>query len=182
MAKALSLEKAYFSEQVPSEGAFIVSGFFPDDTAYAVFEVTAYRSVKDIFKTTDGIIFKTDGNRISMMVEPATYPKKYVEPVNREADRSIPFRFNELDIYTCYKSEKIMVSKEPSFLYSSFTILDHGKTGFSYIFIPTRDVYTAIRQFITESLSSDCNLSRNDAAKGADMVLTGIKKFSIWKA
>ena len=181
MAKAVTLERAYLSEQIPSTGAFIVSAYFPDETSYAIYEVTAYHSVKDVFKTTDGMVFKTDGNRTHILVEPASYSKKYIEPVNREADRSIPYRFNDMTVLSGHKSEKIMVPLEPSFLYATFTILSHEKDSYSYIFFPTPDVYTAMKSFITDSLYNDCDLAKKDAKEGVDLLIKTIKKFSIWK-
>ncbi len=180
MAKAMSLLKAYLSETIPPNGAFIITALFEHGTAYAIYEITAYRNVKDIFRTTDGIIFKTDGNRTHMLVEPATYAKKYEEPVNREAGKSIPYRFESMDVFTAKKSEKIMVPREPSMLYSSFTVLEHKTESFAYLFFPTRDVYIAMKQFIADSLYNDCNLTKKDATTGADMVLATIKKFTIW--
>jgi hypothetical protein len=182
MAKAVTLEKAYLSEQVPFTGAFIVSAFFPDETAYAIYEITAYRTVKDIFKTTEGMIFKTDGNRTCILIEPATYAKKYIEPVNREVGKSVPYRFDEMTIFSGQKSEKIMIPLEPTYLYASFTILDHGKDSYSYIFFPTPDVYMAMRSFISDSLHNDCDLAKSDATNGAETALNTIKKFSIWKS
>ena len=182
MAKAVTLEKAYLSEQIPATGAFIVSASFPDETAYAIYEVTAYRSVKDVFKTSDGMIFKTDGNRTYILIEPSSYAQKYIEPVNRETYKTIPYRFDEMTIHTGHKSEKIMVPIEPSYLYATFTILDRGKDSYSYIFFPTPDVYVAMKSFISDSLSNDCDLEKRDAKMGADLAINTIKKFSIWKS
>ena len=182
MAKAVTLEKAYLSEQIPTTGAFIVSASFPDDSAYAIYEITAYRSVKDIFKTADGMAFKTDGNRTYILVEPISYPQKHVEPANREANRTVPYRFNEMTIYTGRKREKIMVPLEPSYLYATFTVIDRGKDSYSYLFFPTPDVYVAMKSFITDSLSNDCDLEKKDAKEGADLAINTIKKFSIWKS
>jgi hypothetical protein len=181
MAKAIELAKAYMSEQIPTTGAFIVSAYFPDETSYAIYEVTAYLSVKDIFKTTDGLIFKTDGNRTNILIEPPSYAQKYIEPVNRESGKSIPFRFNEVTIHAGKKGEKLMIPHEPTFLYSTFTILEAGKNSFSYLFFPTPDVYTAIKNFLLDSLFKDCGIEKVDAKAATDLVLATIKKFTIWK-
>lgn len=181
MAKGLPLEKAYLTESIPTDGAFIVSAFFPDESTYAIYEITAYRSVKDVFKSDEGMIFKTDGNRTYILIEPATYAKKYIEPVNREAGRSIPLRFADLEIHTGHKSEKIMVPHEPLFLYSTFTVLAENSENFSYVFHPTNDVYVAMRKFLVDSLKKDCNLEQADATAGVNFALETIKKFTIWK-
>ena len=181
MAKGLTLEKAYLSEQIPFDGAFIISAYFPDDTSYAIYEVTAYHIVKDIFKTTEGLIFKTDGNRTYILVEPASYSQKHLEPVNRPKEKSIPYRFNEMTVQKGHKGEKIMVPIEPTFLYSTFTILDRGSGGFAYLFMPTPDVYAAIKNTIIDSLAKDCALEKKDAQEAVDLLISTIKKFSIWK-
>jgi hypothetical protein len=182
MAKGSTLEKAYASEQIPLDGAFIISAYFPDGTSYAIYEVTAYHIVKDIFKTTDGLVFKTDGNRTYILVEPASYAQKHLEPVSRPTGKSIPYRFNEMTINAGHKGEKIMVPIEPTFLYSTFTVLTHGGSqGFSYLFHPTPDVYAAMKNFIIDSLGKDCGLEKGDAKDGADLFINTIKKFTIWK-
>ena len=107
MAKATQLIKAYLSETIPPEGGFIVSGFF-EGSQYAIYEVTAYRNVKDIFRDKEGIHFKTDGNRTHILVEPPTFPQKHIEPVNRDEGRSIPYRFNEVEILNGRKSNIIL--------------------------------------------------------------------------
>ena len=180
MAKALPLVKAYMNEQIPSEGGFIISAFFDPESVYAIYEVTAYRNVKDIFRMDEGIMFKTDGNRTHMLVEPASYSHKSTEPVGRDTGRSIPYRFKEVDILTGKKSEKIMVAKEPMFIHSSFTILEKQGDYFSFVFFPTNDVYIAIKKFLADSLYNDCNMDRESAKKASEALLKTIKKFSIW--
>jgi hypothetical protein len=180
MAKATSLLKAYTTESIPSDGGFIITGIFEEGSAYAIYEITAYRNVKDIFRTTDGIIFKTDGNRTHILVEPASFSQKHTEPVNRETGRSIPYRFNEMQIITGKKHEKVMVPKEPVFLYSSFTILEKKRDYFAFIFHPTEDVYIAMRKFIADSLFNDCNLSKPDTVDISKAVLETIKKFTVF--
>lgn len=182
MAKATNLVKAYMSNAIPPEGGFIVSAFFLKGTTYGIYEVTAYRNVKDIFRSTDGINFKTDGNRAHTLVEPPIYPKKHIEPVNRENDRSIPYRFNELNIITGKKGEKIMISREPQLIHSAFTILEHEGDSFSFLFYPTEDVYVAIRKFLADSFYNDCNLTKPNAMDAAKAMLETIKKFTIWNS
>lgn len=180
MAKATQLVKAYLSETIPPDGGFIVSGFF-EGSQYSIYEVTAYRNVKDIYRDKDGIIFKTDGNRTHLMVEPPTFAQKHIEPVNREEGRAIPYRFNELEILNGRKSEKIMIAKEPVLLRSSFTILDHGRDNFAFMFHLSDDVYVAIKRFVADSLYNDCNLSKKGALEAATKLLDTIKKFTVFQ-
>ncbi|NLV68864.1 MAG: hypothetical protein GXY14_14430 [Spirochaetes bacterium] len=180
MAQATQLIKAYMTETIPPDGGFIVTAFFMPGN-YSIYEITAYRNVKDIFRSNDGITFKTDGNRTHLLIEPAIFTKKYIEPVNREGGFAIPYRFAELDITTTSKSEKLMVGIEPLMLYSSFTILEKQGDYFSFIFHPTSDVYVAMRKFIADSLYNDCGLSTADSKNTAAKVLETIKKFTIFK-
>lgn len=181
MAKATSLIKAYMTETIPSEGGFIISAFFQPGSIYGIFEVTAYRNVKDIYRTPEGLTFKTDGNRCHMLVEPAVFAQKHLEPVSREEGKSIPYRFAELSIITGYKKEKIMVAKEPIMLYSSFTILHKDHDSYSFVFYPTRDVYMAMNKFIADSLYTDCSISKKDANEASSLLLDTIKKFTVWQ-
>ena len=180
MATATPLIKAYMTETIPSDGGFIITAFFKGGTNYAIYEITAYRNVKDIFRTEDGVTFKTDGNRTHILVEPASYTKKYMEPVNREEGDSIPYRFNEMTTITGPKSEKVMIPQKPIMLYSSFTILEQQSDYFSYLFNPTKDVYVAIKKFIADSLYNDCNLGLSTSKEASIKSLDTIKKFSIF--
>lgn len=182
MAKATSLVKAYLSGTIPESGGFVISAVFDSGSIYSIYECTAYRNVKDVTRTPDGMVFVSDGNRTHILVEPAIYPQKHIEPVNREEGRSVPYRFNEMKIISTKKSEKIMIALEPHLLYNSFTIMEKQKDFFAYIFYPTEDVYTAIKRFMADSLYNDCNFSKQDSLGAASAFLDTIKKFSIWKS
>jgi len=65
-------------------------------------------------------------------------------------------------------------------LYSSFTILEKETDFFSYLFIPTKDVYVAIRKFMADSLYNDCNISTSVSKEAAGKLLDTIKKFTIF--
>jgi len=180
MAKAVSLIKAYLNEEIPSEGGFIITAFFDAGSVYTIYEVTAYRNVKDIFRTDEGVTFKTDGNRTHLLIEPPTFPKKHIDPVNRDDGQSIPYRHTELNKIKCKKNETAMVGMEPQLLYSSFTILEGKRDYFSFVFFPTKDVYVAIKKFMADSLYNDCNLSKNESMEISEALLETIKKFTIW--
>jgi hypothetical protein len=180
MAKAMNLQKAYMSEQIPSAGGFILSTFFDPNSAYAIYEITAYKNVKDIYQTPEGLTFKTDGNRTHILVEPPSFPQKYTEPVHRDKTRAIPYRFDEMTILTGKKQEKIMVPLNPIMMYSSFTILNEEGDNYSFLFFPTEDVYIAMRTFIADSLYNDCGLVKDDAKEAASCVVETIKKFTVW--
>ena len=180
MAKAITLLKAYQKEAIPSNGGFIIASIFDPDTVYAIYEITAFATLKDIYQTDDIFNFKTDGDRSHILVEPPIFTGKSVEPTFREAGKSIPYRFYELDIITGKKQEKIMVPKEPVKLHSYFTVQNAKGLNFSYLFYPTEDVYVAIKRFLADSLYNDCNVDKTDAIQAANLALTTVKKFTIW--
>ena len=180
MAKAITLLKAYQQELIPTNGGFIITSNFDPDSVYSIFEITAFATLKDIYQTGDVFNFKTDGDRTHILVEPPIFTGKSVEPTFREADRSIPYRFYELDIITCSRQEKIMIPKEPVKLHSYFTVQNSKGSDFTYLFFPTEDVYVAIKRFIADSLYNDCNIDKTDAIQAANLALTTIKKFTIW--
>jgi len=180
MAKAMHLIKAYMGEEIPANGGFIISSFFDPNSAYAIYELTAYKNVKDIYQTGEGLTFKTDGNRTHILVEPATYAMRFTEPVHRDKEKAVPYRFNDMTIITGKKQEKIMIPKEPVLLYTSFTILKDQSENFSFLFFPTEDVYIAVRKFIADSLYNDCGLSKNDAKSASELFLETVKKFTVW--
>ena len=125
-SKALDLFQAYSENKLPKEGGYIVSSFFSNISTYSIYEVVAYIGVKNLFLSTEGLSFQTDGNKVYILVEPVNYSKKYIEPVSRDRKEQIPHRFSELDIYTTKNQSKVMISKEPIMTFSSFTILKYS--------------------------------------------------------
>ncbi|MBN2040832.1 MAG: hypothetical protein JW864_12385 [Spirochaetes bacterium] len=180
MAKATTLLKAYQKEAIPSNGGFIVSSSFDPDSVYAIYEITAFATLKDIYQAGDVFNFKTDGDRTHLLVEPPIYTGKSVEPAFRDAGKSIPYRFYEMDIITGNKQEKLMIPKEPVKLHSYFTVQNAKGNDFTYLFYPTEDVYVAIKRFLADSMYNDCNVNKSDAIQAANLILTTIKKFTIW--
>lgn len=180
MAKAMSLLKAYHTNQLPMDGGFIISSFFSGTSMYTIYEITAFKNVKDIFHSPSGLTFKTDGNRCHILIEPPTYSKNFEEPVNREEGKSIPYRFDECHLFRGQRQEKVYIAKEPIMLYSSFTILNETEDNFSFIFYPTSDVYIAIKRFMADSLYNDCGFRKMDSKEVAKLLIDTLKKFNIW--
>lgn len=178
--KALDLFQAYNEGKLPKEGGYIISSFFDENSVYSIYEVVAYSGVKSIYLTGEGITFQTDGNKLFALVEPASYPKKYVEPVSRSQGESIPHRFKELEIYTAKNQTKVMISKQPIITYSSFTILKPTGVNFSLVFYNIEDVYKSIEYFFAQTFNREAGLPQIDAKKSAKLVVEGIQKFSIW--
>jgi hypothetical protein len=175
--KALDLFQAYDEGKLPQDGGYIVSSFFKNNSPYSIYEVVAYGGVKNITKGSDGITFQTDGSKLYVLVEPSMYPKKYVEPVSREHGSSIPFRFNELDIYSTKNQYKIMVPKKPIVTYSSFTILKPTGINFALCFYPLPDILDTLDFFFVQTLNREAQVPKRDAVNAAKLVVEGVKKF-----
>ncbi len=178
--KALDLFQAYREGKLPQEGGYIVSSFFKNNTPYSIYEVVAYGSVKNITASSEGITFQTDGCKLYVLVEPTMYSRKYVEPVSREHGSSIPFRFNELNIYNAKNQYKIMVPKEPIITYSSFTVLRPTGINFALCFYNRPDVLETIEFFFVQTFNREAQIPKRDAAEASKLVVEGIKKFNIF--
>jgi hypothetical protein len=178
--KVLDLFQAYSQDKLPKEGGYIVSSFFSDSSAYSIYEVVAYSGVKTIYLTEEGLTFQTDGNKLFVLVEPPTYPQKYVEPVSRSSKEQIPHRFNELEIYTAKNQTKVMVSKTPTITYSSFTILKPSGINFSLVFFQQQDTLKNLQFFFSQTLNKEAGVPSIDAKKAAKNVIAGVNRFSIW--
>lgn len=178
--KALDLFQAYSQNNLPKEGGYIVSSFFNKNSTYSIYEVVAYNGVKSIYLTEDGLTFQTDGNKLFVLVEPSSYPRKHIEPVNRDTMESIPHRFKELDILTAKNQTKVMVSKEPIITYSSFTILKPTGINFALVFYNLPEVLETIAFFFEQTLNKEAGVPKSDAKKGSQLVTESLKKFSVW--
>ena len=178
--KALDLFQAYSQGKLPQDGGYIVSSFFSNTSAYSKYEVVAYNGVKSIYLGEEGLTFQTDGNKLFVLVEPASYAKKYVEPISRSTEDQIPHRFNELEIYTAKNQTKVMVSKQPIITYSSFTILRPTGINFSLVFYNHPDVMETLAFFFSQTLNKEAQVPSIDSKKAAKVVVEGLGKFSIW--
>ena len=87
--KALDLFQAYNEGKMPENGGYIVSSFFSENSSYSIYEVVAYDTVKTIYPNESGLTFQTDGHKMFVLVEPASYPHKYQEPFTRGKNESI---------------------------------------------------------------------------------------------
>jgi len=179
--KALDLFQAYAQEKLPRDGGYIVSSFFDPNSTYSRYEVVAYNGVKGISLSEEGLQFQADGNKIFVLVEPPSYPRKYEEPVNRNRAEMIPHRFKELEIFTAKNQAKIMVSKEPVISYSSFTILRPTGVDFAFVFYNREDVLESLKSFFTQTLNREAAIPQIDSKRGAEYVIRALQKFTVWE-
>jgi hypothetical protein len=180
--KALDLFQAYLEQKLQYDGGYIISSFLGDTSTYAHFEVIAYNGVKSIYMSDEGLTFQSDGNKVFILVEPATYPRKFEEPFRRIKEEQIPHRFSELEILTTREQTKVMVSREPIMTYGSFTILKPAGNNFAFLFPNLPDVRNTIKQFFEETLSRETKVPKHDASKAAELILGCLDKFTVFKS
>jgi len=179
--KAMDLFEAYEQHRLPLDEGYIISSFFKDESAYSVYEIVSYSTVKDIYLSEDGLNFQTNGKKLYLLVEPANYPHKSVEPVFRERDYQVPLRFKEADIITCKNMSHVMFSKKPHESLSSFTVIRPTGINFSFIFYVRDDVFKSIELFFEKTLNQEALLPLNDSKNIAKTFATLCSKALIWK-
>lgn len=176
MAEIKDLFKAYMANELPTDGGLIVTSLFDAETTYTKYEVTSYNNVKDIYRNDEGIVFQADGYKQFVIVEPASYNKKHVEPAMRDGGHSIPYRFKEVDTYVTRRQDKIMVGKEPVVTYTSFTILQPVGENFSYILFRTEDLLQTVEQFFAKTMWQDARVPKIDAEKVGKAIAQTLRK------
>lgn len=171
MAVVKELFSAYEKNELPTDGGYIVSAFFDANSTYTKYELTSYNNVKDIYGTEDGLTFQADGQKIFVLVEPANYPQKHVEPAYRSDFHKIPYRNKEVELHVSKRQDRIMVGRQPVMTYTSFTVVKSEGTNYSYVFYKTDDLMAAMREFFVKSLWQDANVPKSDAESAARVIM-----------
>jgi hypothetical protein len=169
--RAMDLFEAYTQDKLPKNEGYIISSFFNNNTAYSIYEIVSYSGVKTIFLTDTGLTFQTNGQKLHVLVEPASYPNKAIEPFVRTEREQIPLRFSELDILTTKNQSKIMIAKQPIMSFSSFTILKPSGINFALVFYRLPDLYDSLATFFEKTLNKEAGIPQVDAKKGAKRVV-----------
>ena len=175
MADIKDLFEAYLANELPTDGGLIVTSMFDAEIMYTKYEVTSYNNVKDFYRNEDGIVFQADGYKQFVLVEPASYNKKHVEPAMREAGYSIPYRFKEVDTYTTKRQDRIILGKKPVITYGSFTILEPKGENFAYIIYKDDEILNTVAGFFSTSLWQDARVPKRDAEQAAKGIAGTIK-------
>ncbi len=170
MAIVKELFSAYLKSELPLEGGYIIASFFDPTSTYSRYEVTSYNNVKDIYTNDDGLTFLADGKKLYVLIEPANYAKKHIEPSHRDDAHKIPYRFKEVELHISKRQDRIMIGQKPVITYASFTILKPTGHNFSYIFYDTEDLIDVIEKFFIDTIWKDANVPKNDAEKSAAII------------
>jgi hypothetical protein len=179
MAIVKELFEAYNKKELPTTGGYIVSAFFDDSSTYTKYEIISFSNVKDIYTNEEGLVFQADGQKVFVLVEPANYPNKHIEPAYRNNFQRIPYRLRELNIYTSARQDRIMIGKEPVMTYTSFTVLKSFGQNYSYIFYMTDDILEGMRDYFMKSIWKEARVPRADAQKVTEMILEVFKKIIV---
>ncbi|MCL2276874.1 MAG: hypothetical protein FWC21_03160, partial [Treponema sp.] len=173
--KYRDLFEAFTQGKLPLSQGYIVSSFFDERSAYSIYEVVSYAGVKEIYPSGDGITFVTGGRKLHILVEPATYHFKPVEPVSRAEGERIPKRFSELETIIAKNQSRIMVAKEPIETYGSFTVLRPQGINFAIIFYELPDIIQSLTAFFENSLNQQRKIPHGDAKKAAQYITSVVK-------
>lgn len=181
MAVIKELFEAFNKQELPNEGGYIVSAFFDDTSTYTKYEIISFSNVKDIYNSDEGLVFQADGQKVFLLVEPANYPNKHIEPAYRNNFQRIPYRLKELTIHTSSRQDRIMIGKEPVVTYTSFTVMKSAGQNYTYIFYLSDDIIEGISDFFTKSIWKEARVPRIDAQKVTALIMETFKKIMVKK-
>ena len=165
--KAMDLFEAYSKEKLPKDQAYIVSSFINGNTGYAVYEVISYSGVKAIYPDGSGLTFQSSGKKLHILIEPASYPKKAIEPYLRDKTDQIPLRFNELNVHVAKNQTKIYLAKKPIESLSSFNVAQPTGLNICFIFYNLPDLFDTLNKFFEQTFNKDAAVPQSDAKKSA---------------
>jgi hypothetical protein len=177
---AMHLFDAYAKNMLPKYGGFILSArFFPEEQ-YSVLEFTGYENVQDIYTDGESLVFKTAGCKLYCLIEKATYSFKNVEPVNRQNEYSIPYRFVELNKIVTKRFQNIYIGKKPVVHSISFSIYKPKGDNIAILFYDQANVYENIQDFLIALLHETNAIPVIDARKASEHIIVGLKQFHTW--
>jgi hypothetical protein len=174
--RLMDLFDAYAQGKLPRDQGYIISSFFSDNSAYSIYEVVSYSGVKEINYTGTGLTFVTGGKKLFILVEPSSYPQKYMEPVSRKDGDRIPKRFSELETITAKNQTRIMVAKEPNESYGSFTVLKPTGDNFARVLYNLPDVYDTLEELFEKSFNKEAGIPLSDARAAGTLVTQMVEK------
>jgi hypothetical protein len=180
--KAMDLFEAFAQDKLPKDKAYIVSSFINGNTGYSIYEVISYSGVKAIYPDGTGLTFQSSGKKIYLLIEPASYPKKGIEPYLRDKTEQIPLRFNELDVITAKNQIKLYIGKKPNDSLSSFTVAKPTGFNVSFVFYDLPDLYKTLAVFFEKSFNKDAGVPQADSKNAAAHVTKTLETTMAFKA
>lgn len=178
--KAMDLFEAYTQNKLPMDEGYIVSSFFKEDSAYSIYEVVSYSAVKDCYVSGDSITLQTNGKKLYVLVEPATYAHRMIEPYCRTKEDQIQLRFSEANILTTKSQARIIYNKEPQQAISAFTVLRPTGMNFAFLFYSLPDVFNSMELFFSKTLNQEAGIAQLDAKKAAKEIAELCSRTLTW--
>lgn len=178
----MDLFEAYNSDKLPKDQAYIVSSFINGNTGYSIYEVISYSGVKAIYPEGAGLTFQSSGKKMHILIEPASYPNKAIEPYLRDKIEQIPLRFKELSVVTAKNQVKIYIAKKPIESLSSFTVARPVGYNICFLFYQADDLYDSLSKFFEQSFNKDAGVPQADAKKAAQGAVDVVKNLMAFKA
>ncbi|MDR1576077.1 MAG: hypothetical protein LBS37_08745 [Treponema sp.] len=179
--RVMDLFDAYAEEKLPRDHGYIISSFFSSNSTYSIYEIVSYSGVKEILFTETGLEFRTAGKKLHILVEPASYASKHVEPVSRKDNERIPKRYSELEKISDRKQNSIYVSKEPNESYGSFVVLKPTGDNFARVLYNLPDVYETLRDLFAKSFNQEAGVPQADAKTAAKLVSAIVERTMSFK-
>jgi hypothetical protein len=173
--KAMDLFDAYAKNALPKDHGYIVTSFFSSNTIYSRYEIVSYANVKSIYPSEEGLTFQTDGKKLYILVEPANYPNKGMEPYVRSTAEKIPLRFSELESHVCKNQTRIYWSKDAVVSYGAFTVARPEGINFSFCFYQLPDVIQSLQLFFEKTFNKETSVPLADSKKVAAAFAENIK-------
>ena len=180
--KAMDLFEAYNSDKLPKDQAYIVSSFINSNTGYTIYEIISYSAVKAIFPDGEGLTFQSSGKKMHILIEPASYPNKAIEPYLRDKAEQIPLRFKELTVLTAKNQIKIYMAKKPFESLSSFTVAKPKGMNICFLFYELPDLYDTLSKFLESTFNKDAAVPQADARKAAKETVNVVQKLMAFKS
>ena len=143
-------------------GGIIVNTSFHDKSNYSIFEIIAFKNVKNLINSHNSITFQSDGHKVYLVYEPRDYRAKYMEPYLREEQARIPLRWNELEIIELSNRDRILFSQEPYISFGAFTVTMPGAGNFVYYFFESDQLEQNIQRFMQKVLREDFSIQSRD--------------------
>jgi len=180
--KAMDLFEAYNQDKLPKDQAYIVSSFINGNTGYSIYEIISYSGVKAIYPEGSGLTFQSSGKKMHVLIEPASYPNKAIEPYLRDKIEQIPLRFKELSVLTCKNQVKIYTANKPIESLSSFTVAKPVGFNISFLFYKADDLYDTLRKFFEQTYNKDAGVPQTDAKKAAASTVNVVEKLMAFRS
>ena len=141
-----------------------------DGSAYARYEIVAYREARALRLSGEGLSIAADAGKVYVLLEPTGYHDCTTEPWQRDARHRIPHTFAELSTVKVRNHSRILVSTAPVLLSAAFTVVRPGGFDFSFLFLPGRTALDTIHRFLWQTLHEECLVPPAPARRAAALV------------